>query len=281
MTLLSTGWVALSLGCTALGVLLLLRRPVALHVTTRAAVDEPGASLRVGACRAWGLRCAGIAVALVAVVSSDLLSGTRGAVVATSVLIVASTWVRLAVQYVRTRAATRAQIEVAQACSLLASQIRVGRVPSEALASAAFDCPVLAVASTAQELGGDVAAIWRARSRLPGHGGLADLARAWRVSAQTGAPLARSLEQVSEALSADQALRMVVAGELAAPRATGKIMAVLPFCGLGLGYLIGGNPLHFLMAGPYGWTCLVLGVALAAAGVLWIDRLARQAATQE
>jgi tight adherence protein B len=54
-------------------------------------------------------------------------------------------------------------------------------------------------------------------------------------------------------------------------------MAVLPFCGLGMGYLLGGDPLHFLLSSPYGSACLVLGVALAAGGVLWIDRLSRLA----
>jgi tight adherence protein B len=163
---------------------------------------------------------------------------------------------------------------------VLASQVRVGRVPAEALRTAAEDCPVLATASIIQDLGGDAPAAWRHRSRQPGHAGLADLARAWQVSTRTGAPLAQSLEQVAEALSADQALRMVVAGELAATRATGKIMAALPFCGLGMGYLIGGDPLRFLLDSPYGWACLVLGVSLAVAGVLWIDWLARRAAEQ-
>ncbi|HEX8510882.1 MAG TPA: type II secretion system protein, partial [Propionibacteriaceae bacterium] len=79
----------------------------------------------------------------------------------------------------------------------------------------------------------------------------------------------------SEALSADVAARAVIAGELAAPRATGKIMAVLPLCGLGMGYLLGGDPGGYLLSSPWGWGCLVGGVTLAAAGVLWIDKLAR------
>ena len=57
-------------------------------------------------------------------------------------------------------------------------------------------------------------------------------------------------------------------------------MAALPLCGVGLGYLVGGDPLQFLLANPYGWGCLVLGVTLACSGVLWIDRLARRAEVQ-
>ena len=70
----------------------------------------------------------------------------------------------------------------------------------------------------------------------------------------------------------------IVSAELAAPRSTGKVMAVLPLVGIGLGYLLGGRPLSWLVAGPLGWACLLLGLLLAAAGVLWIERLARAAA---
>ena len=164
-----------------------------------------------------------------------------------------------------------------EACAALASQLRIGRVPSEALTVAAQDCPVLNRARSSFELGGDVVSVWLAQSTDPGCGGLGDLARAWRVSAETGAPMAAALEQVAVSLADDQALVSVVAGELAGPRATGKIMAVLPLCGLALGYALGGDPIGFLLQGPLGWACLVCGVALAAAGVLWVEGLAQQA----
>ena len=53
-------------------------------------------------------------------------------------------------------------------------------------------------------------------------------------------------------------------------------MAVLPLCGIGLGYVLGGDPIDFLVSGPFGWACLVGGASLAAVGVLWIEALARQ-----
>jgi tight adherence protein B len=248
----------------------LIREQLRLAGETVEVAPGPPASRRW---RPW----VGLGMGLGALWLTALLTGARGTVSAAAVLIMLATCVRLVRQQLRTRAASQARIEVAHACSALASRIRVGRVPAEALRSAAADCPVLVHASRAQKLGGDVTNVWRKWSTRPGYGGLADLARAWQVSTETGAPLAQSLDQVSEALTADQALRSVVEGELAAPRATGKIMAVLPFCGLGLGYLLGGDPLTFLMSGPYGWLCLVLGVALAASGVLWIDWLAHQA----
>jgi tight adherence protein B len=241
--------------------------------------QEPAeAASRTPTGRRWWLL--GWSLMAVAVVALRRLEGNRAAVIGIACVLIAATCIRLALQHRRSVAASRARIDVAHACSVLAAQIRVGRVPAEALKAAAEDCPVLAVARSALEMGGDVTQVWRSRSTLPGHAGLADLARAWQVATETGAPLTRALEQVSQALTADQALRMVVGSELAAPRATGKIMAVLPFCGLGLGYLIGGDPVAFLLSSHYGWMCLLLGIALAAAGVLWIDLLAHRAAEQ-
>ena len=57
-------------------------------------------------------------------------------------------------------------------------------------------------------------------------------------------------------------------------------MAGLPLCGIALGYALGGDPIEFLLQGPLGWGCLVCGVALAAAGVLWVEALAQQAARE-
>lgn len=206
--------------------------------------------------------------------------GPSAAALGVAGLIVLATCVHLCLGYFQSRSAARAEVEVAQACSLLASQIRVGQVPAEALHGAAQDCPVLMLASKAQDLGGEVTSIWRTQSTRPGHEGLAALARGWQVSTETGAPLAHILEQVSAALSAEVALRAVVRGELSAARATGKIMAALPLCGLAMGYLLGGDPLRFLLSRWWGWVCLDLGVALAALGVLWIDRLAQPTRTE-
>lgn len=229
----------------------------------------------------WVLAVVGLALAAVGlVIGAGLLGGGPAAVLVASALVVLGTTGRLVASSLRQRRARRAQHEVATACSVLASYLRVGQVTTEALLLAAQDCPVLAEAARRQRIGGDVPATWRAQARSPGHAGLADLARTWQVSASTGAPLSAALEQVATGLAADQSLRAVVAGELSAPRATGKVMAVLPLLGIGLGYLLGGNPVHWLLGGPLGWACLLLGLLLAAAGVTWIERLARGAAAQ-
>lgn len=275
--------IVVCLACAVVSVLLFTGSPVERRATTRLARSEPRSGDLGGrgrpAAAHWVLG-AGALSSAVALVLAHRWAGLPGVSVTVAGLVVLGTSLRLAVGARQQRAAARARVEVAHGCSVLASQIRVGLVPAEALRDAVEDCPVLAAASRVQDLGGDVTAVWRSESALPGHGGLADLARAWQVSVQTGAPMARNLEQAADSLTADVALRAVVAGELSAPRATGKIMAALPLCGLGMGYLLGGDPVTFLLSNPYGWACLDLGVALAAAGVLWIDGLARRAADQ-
>ena len=212
------------------------------------------------------------------VVAGLLLDGGRGAVLGAALAAISGTVAGLIRQRRRRGSALHGRVEVARACAALAAQLRVGQVPSEALAVAAADCPVLREARDAQDLGGDVTRVWRGQAGRPGLAGLIELARAWQVSSKSGAPMSAVLDHVADGMAAEQSLRAVVAGELSAPRATGKVMAALPGCGVGLGYLLGGEPIGWLLAGPLGWGCLLGGVILACLGVLWIEVLAERAA---
>jgi tight adherence protein B len=226
--------------------------------------------------RPW-LRLGGVASAGI-LLAGVLLDGARGAVLGLTLLVLGWTVAGLLHQRYRARLVRRRQVAVAQACAALAAQLRIGQVASVALATAAKDHAVLREARDAQDLGGDVVRVWRSQARQAGSSGLLDLGRAWQVSGRTGAPMSATLEQVAAALAAEQDLRAVVAGELSAPRATGKVMAVLPVCGVGLGYLLGGEPIDWLVGQPIGWACLLAGAVLACLGVLWIEALARRAA---
>lgn len=226
--------------------------------------------------RAWVRQLVLLTGSFAGVALLGVLVGPAAAAVGLAVVIAAGAALRLIGLGRRTRAEHATRAEVANSCSVIANQVRVGRIPAEALSLAAADAPVLAVASRVQHSGGDVVAALLGRAVRPGCRGLQDLARAWQVGTRTGAPMADLLAQVATALRADQAVERTVASELAGPRATGRVMAVLPLCGIGLGYLLGGDPIGFLIAGPLGWACLVGGAVLAACGVLWIEWLARQ-----
>lgn len=56
--------------------------------------------------------------------------------------------------------------------------------------------------------------------------------------------------------------------QLAGPRATVRVLALLPLIGLGMGLLMGADPVGFLLGTPWGWACLVLAALLEAAGTL-------------
>lgn len=229
---------------------------------------------RVGLFRRWLPVLLAIALPVVA----GLIVGARGFWLGLPIMIIALTVRRVAgTGLARSRAGVARQ-QVAQACSILATQVRIGQPPLVAISSAAQDCPVLRPAVAIVDLGGDPAAVWRRQAGTPGFGGLGDLARAWQLANRTGADMAESLDRVADALFEDDAVGLVVSSEAAGPRASGKIMAVLPLAGIGLGYVIGGNPVQFLTGTPYGWGCLVLGTGLACAGVLWMEWVADHAA---
>ena len=169
----------------------------------------------------------------------------------------------------------RAAAECAEAATLLASLLRSGQIPAEALSTAAEDCPALATAAAIARLGGDVAEELASASARPGCAGLARIGAAWRVCGRSGAPIAPVLSLVADALRRERQVGAMVEAELAAARMSGRIMAALPFAAVGLGFAAGVNPVDFLLGQPLGGFLVLVGTVLTAVGVLWIDRLAR------
>jgi tight adherence protein B len=278
--------IMLCLGCAALAAWLAVPRPAARSLSSRLAAARPDGATDAAVLADWRGRrrswtyLAVLIIFLVLISATGYVAGAQGAVLAGTSMLVGVTAVRLIGQYRRRRSALRARAAVAQACAVLASYLRVGQVPAAALAIAAADCEVLREGHHAHTLGGDVVQVWQQQARCPGHLGLLHLAQAWQVSIDTGAPMSTTLDQAAASMAADQALTQVVNSELAATRATSKLMAVLPGCGIGIGYLLGGDPAQWLLAGPAGWACLLAGVLLACIGVLWIEALARHASAE-
>jgi tight adherence protein B len=62
-------------------------------------------------------------------------------------------------------------------------------------------------------------------------------------------------------------------------RTTAAVLAGLPLLGVGLGQLIGADPVTFLLSGGVGGWLLVIGVALACGGLLWSDHITAQVLT--
>jgi tight adherence protein B len=181
---------------------------------------------------------------------------------------------------VRRRRVTAATAEaVLSACELLAAELGVGRAPPSALARAAQDWPPLRPVAETAAYGGDVAGALADLSTLPGAGGLRLIGAAWAITQHSGSGLADALGQVATAIRADQRTARVVAGELASARATARLVALLPVVALLMASGSGGDPLGFLLGGPFGIACLAAGLALGLAGVWWIESIADSAGT--
>jgi tight adherence protein B len=170
-------------------------------------------------------------------------------------------------------------IELAEA---LAAELRTGAAPRTAMLRAAEGEPLLHwVAVAARSPAGDVAAALRDLAALPGAAGAADLAAAWSVTETTGGSLATPVGRIAGGLRDDEQVRREVSAQLAGPRATAVLLAVLPLFGLLLGSALGAAPLPLLVASPVGPVLLVPGLLLELAGVLWTLRITRRAGPRD
>jgi tight adherence protein B len=99
----------------------------------------------------------------------------------------------------------------------------------------------------------------------------------FQLAETTGAPAADLVERIeADSRSADRS-RAAAAAEAAGAQVTALLLAGLPLAGIGLGSLMGADPLHVLLHTPLGMACAVGAVALQGAGLVWADRLARGA----
>lgn len=179
----------------------------------------------------------------------------------------------------RQREATRREAAVVQLCLGIAAELRAGRQPEEALLAVEaeemglVDVGVLAAA----RFGGDVPGAFRRASLRPGCAGLGGVAACWQVAAEEGAGLAAGLDRVASALRVERDQREDVRAQMAGPRATVAILAVLPLLGLVLGTVMGADPLGVLLHSPIGWALIAGALVLEAAGLAWVGWIVRRA----
>ncbi|MDC3728230.1 type II secretion system F family protein [Rhodococcus sp. Rp3] len=168
------------------------------------------------------------------------------------------------------------------------ADLRVGTHPADACETAARETAgpvagVFRVAAARARLGGSAAHGLRSAAASPDGGGVADslgrVADAWAVSDRHGLALAELLGAARVDLAARMRIRARTEAGLAGARATATVLAGLPVLGVGLGQLMGAAPLAILLAGGLGGVMLVVGTALACAGLLWTDRIAARVGT--
>ncbi len=172
------------------------------------------------------------------------------------------------------RAADRRADQVLAVCEGVASDLAAGQPPLTSLERAAAEWAELAPVAVAARMGADVPAALRVLSARPGARQLRTLAASWHVAHATGSGLAGAIGQAAEAIRTDRRTTRLVAAELAAARATARLLAVLPIGVLALGAGIGGDPVGFLTGTTAGLVCLATGLALSFAGLTWLERIA-------
>ena len=105
-----------------------------------------------------------------------------------------------------------------------------------------------------------------------------ELAACVCVSERSGAPLAGVLGRYAAQLEGGLDHQAARETAMAGPQATVRLLTWLPVGGLGLGYLLGADPVGVLLGSPAGWLAGAAGVALSLVGRFWSRALVRQAA---
>ncbi|WP_206447405.1 type II secretion system F family protein [Agrococcus sp. KRD186] len=98
------------------------------------------------------------------------------------------------------------------------------------------------------------------------------------VAQQTGAPMAPTLERLAGLLREQAAQRRALESALAGPRATAKLVMLLPIVGLGFGLALGLDVLGAALGGGIGTGSVLAGAVLLVAAWAWSRAIVRRAA---
>jgi len=223
--------------------------------------------------RRWGLLAAAVAALAMTFVADRphlMVLGLVGLAVTAAV-------VRLA-RRGRARKAQKARRSTAiDLCDALVAELRAGAPPVNALREAIAEWPELRTLGAVVGVGGDVPLALRSLAQQSGAGPLAHIAAGWEVAHRSGAGLADVLDRLSVSLRDDEDVRLEVDSALGPPRATAKLLAVLPAFGAVLGMGLGADPIGVLLGSMFGALCLAAGATLAIAGLFWVERIAATA----
>lgn len=174
------------------------------------------------------------------------------------------------------RRRTQMRAALRESLAEVVADMRAGQPPERALTRALADQDAALAPHTlaAARWGGDVVGALRDDSRVTAQPLLASAAACWSVAATQGAGLADALDRLVAQDRRAEEVRRQLEAHLAAPRATARMLALLPAFGLVLGIAVGGDPIGWLLGTPLGVACLVLGLILIALGLFWATRIA-------
>lgn len=108
---------------------------------------------------------------------------------------------------------------------------------------------------------------------------LPSLLTATRLTYRTGAPLADVLDECAEGLTEAGEAQSARHIALSGPKSTAMLLAWLPVIGVFLGIAMGVDVIGFLIGSVLGRICLIAGVGMEIAGLVWVRRLVARAET--
>lgn len=198
-------------------------------------------------------------------------------------LLIASTVALLASTELRRRRDSRQIGMLLVATRTLAREVRAGAAP------------VAAVLATAAAHPGCAAALSRLATTVVGRRGgpatptgpaaagrmdqqaevVARLGSGWELSARYGVPWAGLIETVATDLADRQHAESVRNAQVAGPRVSGYVLAVMPALGILLGAGMGADPVHVLLDTGVGAVLLLVGSTLTCLGLAWTASIVR------
>ncbi len=167
---------------------------------------------------------------------------------------------------------------VIDALGSLEAELHAGQAPAAALARAAGQPPAWPMAVAALRVGADVASALRADAVTSPL--LGQLAACWDVASHSGSGLGQSVAILAESARTREELEATLNAELAGPRATARVLVLLPAIGLLLGMGLGADPLGWLLGNPIGLLCGAGGLLLTVAGSAWSRHIVRKVERQ-
>jgi len=175
--------------------------------------------------------------------------------------------------------------EVAGVAHRLAVLLAAGVAPAAALGHLEGAVPlVLPRAAAAAGSGGDVTgALVSATDDLPPHSrlGWRAVAAGWSVAERSGSPLAQMLRDTAASLRDVAELQRELDAALAGPRATSRLVALLPPVGIAFGAVLGFDTVGVLLGSALGIACAIAGVVLLIVGHAWSRALVGRAGRPE
>ena len=130
-------------------------------------------------------------------------------------------------------------------------------------------CDAVRVAAARSAGGGDGANVLISSS----YPDLVRVGQLWKVAARHGIPLVALCENAQRRIDAQLTHAAATRAALQGPKATAMVLSILPVVGIGMGGLLGADPLHFLLGGGTGGVLLVAGTGLTTAGFVWSQRI--------